>query len=192
MRNAMFVFAVLAAALSTAAQERPTRAYPTMPSPLMPLIDRMEPDIQRDAATLQRDAYIAAQIVAATGNLKDFQRNAAVMKAHDRIDAALKRAYESKPPPSVSTMEVLNDVKELIEHARQQGATADLDALQHDILKKSGVLQEQLFRELDAARKQHQMLTDAISRLSRINDLLDNAMTDALGSTFDYFRAGAK
>jgi hypothetical protein len=160
-------------------------------NPLLADIDRLEPDIQRDAAILQRDAFIASQLAAATGDLRDFQRTVAVEHARDRINAAIKRMYEAKPQ-STQRMELLEDVRALIEHAREQGATADLEGLQREIMKRSESLQYELFKELDQARKERQMMSDAVARLLRMTDNLDSAMTVALGSTFDYFRAGGK
>ena len=70
--------------------------------------------------------------------------------------------------------------------------TADLEGLQREIMKRSQALQYELFKELDQARKERQMMNDAVARLLRMTDNLDGAMTAALGSTFDYFRAGGR
>jgi hypothetical protein len=193
MRRTIFTFAVLAAALSAAAQYSQQRT--TIPGPLLSDIDRLEPDIQRDAAVLQRDAFIASQLAAATGDLHDFQRTVAVEKARDRIEAAIKRMYETKSqslPLATQRMELLEDVRQLLDHAHEQGATADLEGLQREIMKRSESLQYELFKELDQARKERQMMSDAVARLLRLTDNLDSAMTLALGSTFDYFRAGGR
>ena len=188
MRRTIFILAVFAAALSAAAQYSPQRM--AVPSPLLSDIDRLEPDVQRDAAILQRDAFIASQLAAAVGDLHDFQRTVAVERARDRVNAAIKRMYDTKPQ-STQRME-LEDVRQLLDHAREQGATADLEGLQREIMKRSQALQYELFKELDQARKERQMMNDAVARLLRMTDNLDGAMTAALGSTFDYFRAGGK
>jgi phosphoglycolate phosphatase-like HAD superfamily hydrolase len=189
MRRTIFTLAVFAAALSAAAQYSPQRL--AVPSPLLSDIDRLEPDIQRDAAILQRDAFVASQLAAATGDLHDFQRTVAVERARDRINAAIKRMYETKPQ-STQRMELLEGVRQLLDHAHEQGATADLEGLQREIMKRSEALQYELFKELDQARKERQMMSDAVARLLRMTDNLDGAMTVALGSTFDYFRAGGR
>jgi len=191
MRRTIFTLAVLAAALSATAQYSRT----TIPGPLLSDIDRLEPDILRDAAVLQRDAFIASQLAAAAGDLHDFQRTVAVEKARDRIEAAIKHMYETKQqslPLSTQRMELLEDVRQLLDHAHEQGATADLEGLQREIMKHSESLQYELFKELDQARKERQMMSDAVARLLRLTDNLDSAMTLALGSTFDYFRAGGR
>src|SRR5437016_2941670 len=62
MRRSIFTLAVLAAALSAAAQEpqRPPKVpgWMTVSNPLLPAIDRLEPDVQLHALQLQRDAFI--------------------------------------------------------------------------------------------------------------------------------------
>jgi hypothetical protein len=45
---------------------------------------------------------------------------------------------------------------------------------------------------LDDVRKDRQTVSDLQSRLSSITNDLDNGLAEALGSTFDYFRAGGQ
>jgi hypothetical protein len=158
----------------------------------MPSLDRLEADLQRDVAALQRDAFIVSQLVVAAGDLKDYQKYTAMERSLERINIALRRATDSKPPAPPSTQDLLRDLQQSLQHARQQGATANLEDIQKEVLKRSGEMQSELFRELDAARKQRQMVTDAQARLAKLAALVDTGISDALSSTFDYFRAGGR
>src|SRR5215210_6510715 len=44
--------------------------------------------------------------------------------------------------------------------------------------------------ELDEVRRDRHTLSDLQARLSSMTNDIDNALADALGATFDYFRAG--
>ena len=79
-----------------------------------------------------------------------------------------------------------------IDTAKRQGATADMPVLKRDLLKQNHFVQQVLFTELDDVRKDRQTLSDLQSRLSSITNDMDNALAEALGSTFDYFRAGGQ
>jgi hypothetical protein len=154
-------------------------------------LDRLE-QLQKDrAAAIRRDAFLVSQLAAAVGDLEDFQRNAALQKTHDRVQVAQRRAREHPPAlPQVQT--ALSQTLDLIEHAQQQAATADFPALKRDILRNTHVVQQVLFRELQESRADRQVMTDLQSRLSRMSTDLDQALDEALGSTFDYFRAGGQ
>jgi hypothetical protein len=154
-------------------------------------IDRMEAELRGKTAALRRDAFIVSQVVAAAGELDDFQRNTALQKARNHIQDALKRAADN-PPAGRPTVENLESQRDLIEHAKQQGATADISALKRELMKRSHFLQRTLFRELDDARRDRQLLSDLQTRLSRMTSDLDEALSEALGSTFDYFRVGGQ
>jgi hypothetical protein len=158
---------------------------------LVPVIDRIDADVRAKTANLRRDAFIVSQIVAAAGALDDFQRNVAMEKARDHVDAALKRAGENPPAPR-STVEALRSERDLINKAIQQGATADIPALKRDLMKGNHFLQQVLFSELDEVRRDRQTLSDLQARLSSMTNDIDNALGDALGATFDYFRAGGQ
>jgi hypothetical protein len=173
------------------AQQRPPSRIPTSPGLLSAQIDRMESDVRGKASALRRDAFIVAQVTAAVGELDDFQRSVAIDKAKDHVDQAMKRAGENPVAPR-STFEFLQSQRDLISRAKLQGSTADLPALKRDMLKGNQWMQQTLFSELDDVRKDRQTLSDLQSRLSSITNDLDNALTDALGSTFDYFRAGGR
>jgi len=58
--------------------------------------------------------------------------------------------------------------------------------------KDAHTIYVELFRELDLARRERQALVDVQSRLAAINQDLDGALVEALGSSFDFIRAGGK
>ena len=89
-------------------------------------------------------------------------------------------------------MEVLDKERDLIDKARQQGATADFPSLKREMMKQNHFLMQILFTELDDVRKDRQMFSDLQARLSSMTNDIDNALGEALGATFDYFRAGGQ
>lgn len=143
------------------------------------------------AAAIERDASIVAQLVAATRDLQDFQKLAAVQKAHDRVEAALKRAQEN-PRAGQATIDTLDGLVQTLKAARQQGTMADPDALRREILERTHFIQRTLFDELDVARGERMALVDAQSKISQMSASLESAMLQALGTTFDFIRAGGK
>ena len=165
IRRLTSIAIVLLATAATAQQRYPGRPGPT-PSAgfLAAQIDRMEGELRAKSAGVRRDAFIVSQLVAAVGELEDFQHTVALEKARDHINAALKRASET--PVAAST--------------------------KRDLLKQNHFVQQVLFTELDDVRKDRQTLSDLQSRLSSITNDMDNALAEALGSTFDYFRAGGQ
>jgi hypothetical protein len=184
--------AILLVASSGIAQRSPGRPGPGVsPAVLAGFIDRMEGDLRNKASGLRRDAFIVSQVVAAAGELDDFQRSVAIEKARDHLNAALKRAAEN-PAAAPQTFTALQNARDLVDHAKQQGGTADIPALKRDLLKANHFIQQTLFSELDDVRKDRQTLSDLQSRLSSITTDLDNGLAEALGSTFDYFRAGGQ
>lgn len=189
-RAALCLFIALITTADSAQERRPV-ARP-LPAPMLgPVIDRIDADVRGKTAAVRREAFIVSQIVAAVGELDDFQHTVALEKARDHVDAALKRAREN-PPASVQTFEVLQSERGLVEKAKQQGATADLPGLKRDMLKGNHFLQRTLFAELDDVRRDRQALSDLQARLSSLTNDIDNALGDALGATFDYFRAGGQ
>jgi hypothetical protein len=154
-------------------------------------LDRLEPIMRERAAGIRRDAFLVSQIVIAIGDLDDFQRNAAMQKARDRIDAAMRRAREN-PAAAAQTLTALSQTIDLIRHAQEQASTADIPALKRDMLRNTHVVQQVLFRELQESRADRQVMTELQARLSRMSNELDQALDEALGSTFDYFRAGGQ
>jgi hypothetical protein len=143
------------------------------------------------AKAVKRDAYIVAQMVHATGDLRDFQRNAAIEKAIDRLTSAQLRANEV-PQASPQTMTALSKIDDALHHARQQASSADLPALAETILKESHDIQLDLFRNVETARREREMLAELQKKLSETNLDLEAAMIEALGSTMNFIRAGGK
>ena len=193
MRRLSLCICVVLIAASVSAQERRGVVVrpPVSSGFLGPIIDRMEGESRAKTAAVRRDAFIVSQIVAASGELDDFQRNVAMEKAHDRVEAAMKRARENPIAPR-QTFELLDRVRDLVDKARQEGATADIPSLKREMMKQNHFMQQTLFTELDDVRKDRQTLSDLQSRLSSITNDIDNALGEALGATFDYFRAGGQ
>jgi hypothetical protein len=190
MHRACVCLILFIATVASAQERRPNPR--TIPSALLaPTIDRMDSEIRAKTAAIRRDAFIVSQIVAAAGELDDFQRNAALEKARDRVEAALRRAREN-PVASRQASEILQSEHDLVDKARQQGATADIPALKRELMKGNHFLQQILFTELDEVRRDRQMLSDLQARLSSMTNDIDNALGDALGATLDYFRAGGQ
>ncbi len=154
-------------------------------------LERLEATMRERAQAIRRDAYIVSQVVGAIGELEDFQRNAALSKAHDRVLAAQRRAREN-PPAAPQTLTALSQTIALIDTAQKQASTADIPALKRDMLRKTHVVQQILFRELQESRADRQAMTDLTARLNRMSTELDQALGEALGSTFEYFRAGGQ
>jgi hypothetical protein len=155
-------------------------------------LSRYEARVTRLSAEVKRDAFIVAQLVAATGALNDFQKMTAIQKAGDLIGAAKKRANEDPvaPTPTLQTLDLLLDP--LIKHALEQGTMADTAELKREILLRSAGVQTNLFRELDTARRERQGLSDIQAKLLAVDQQLDSAVMDALSSSFDFVRAGGK
>jgi hypothetical protein len=188
----MMVIALLACAGAVAAQERPvgrTRGGST--GTMLSILDNYEPQIVGMTAAVRRDSFIVSQLAAAVFALDDFQKSVAIQKAADRVDDALKRASE-KPPAPQSTLDLLHAVRDAVAHAKQQGFSADLKDVQKLIAKRMEELQRLLFREIDDARRERQTLIDLHTRLQRLTDTIDAAMSEALASTLDSMRAGGK
>jgi uncharacterized NAD(P)/FAD-binding protein YdhS len=154
---------------------------------MLAILDSYEPQIMGMAAAVRRDSFIVSQLAAAAFALDDFQKSVAIQKAADRVDDALKRAID-KPPAPQSTVDLLNAVRDAIAHAKQQGFSADLKDLQKLIAKRTEEMQRVLFREIDEARRERQTLIDLHTRLQRLSDAIDAAMSEALASTFDSMR----
>ncbi|HEX9160066.1 MAG TPA: hypothetical protein VF980_00035 [Thermoanaerobaculia bacterium] len=176
------------------AQERPVpprRVVTVGEGQEVMLLERFAQRLQKIALDVKRDAFIVSEVVKGSGELNDFQKNIAIQKAIDRVDAALKRAHED-PVASQFTLTALDQTKDALEHGREQGSLADLPALQKLMIEKTHVVYMELFRELDQTRRDRQAIVDIQTRLAQINGDLDSAMVDALGSTFEFIRAGGK
>jgi hypothetical protein len=154
-------------------------------------LERLEALQRERASAIRRDAFIVTQLVVSTASLDDFQRNAALQKAREAIDAAQRRAREN-PPASPFTMTALSKSFDLVKQAQQQGASADIPTLKRDLLRQTHFIQQELFKELQESRADRQAMTDLQARISRMSTDLDQALGEALGATFDFFRAGGQ
>jgi hypothetical protein len=167
---------------------------PARPSSLNQLgfqLERLEATMRERAAAIRRDAFLVSQVVAAVGELDDFQRNAALSKARDKVRNAQIRARENPQAPP-QTMTALSQTMDLLDTAQKQSSTADIPTLRRDMLRKTHVIQQILFRELQDSRADRAAMTDLTARLNRMATELDQALGEALGSTFDYFQAGGQ
>ena len=76
-----------------------------------------------------------------------------------------------------------------------------IDRIDTDVRAKTAAVRRDAFivsqivaavGELDDVRRDRQTLSDLQARLSSLTNDIDNALGDALGATFDYFRAGGQ
>lgn len=160
------------------------------PNELM-LIERYATRLQVLSAAIKRDAFIVSQIVQGLGELKDFQKNAALSKALERVEAAQKRAGED-PKATLQTLTAIEKVHAAVKQAQHQGSTADIEALRRNILEQTHFIHIELFKGLDLARRERQALVDTQTKLAQVSQDIDGSMMEALNSTFDFFRAGGK
>jgi len=188
MRKLFVLIALLASAAY--AQRRPPGPGAS-PAFLGAQVDRLDETVRARSAVVRRDAFIVSQLVAAMSELDDFQHSVAIDKARDHVNDAYRRANENPPAPR-ATFELLQSARDLVDKAKQQGATADTAALKSEMMKVAHPMQQTLFVELDDLRKDRQTLSDIQSRLSSMTNEMDSALAEALGSTFDYFKAGGK
>ena len=153
---------------------------------------RYESRLRQLAAVVKRDAFIVSQLVAASADLNDFQTSVAISKADDRIVAAQKRAAEEPVAPQ-STQQMLMLLRDpLLKNAREQGTMVDISAVRKEIFGRTTPLEMELLREVDAARRDRQALTELQARLGAAAGQLDDALGEALGSSFDFVRAVGK
>jgi hypothetical protein len=166
---------------------RPVRMLEMRP----PSIDRYEALVRGLAAAIKRDAFIVAQLTHAAADLEDFQKLAAVEKANDRIEEALKRATQD-PPASRGTLDTLNGLQQTLKHAREQGTMADTKSLQTEVLRRTHFIQRDLYTALDTARFEHRTIVEMETKLHQIGSELQSSMVEAMGTTFDFIRAGGR
>jgi hypothetical protein len=199
MRKRAVVLLTLAVSASAAFAQRPPTPRERVirgpmpmgvPGPLLYDLDQYTSQLQNLSVAVKREAFIVAQMIAAGGELhNEFQKHAALEKAHDHIELAMRRANDNPPaPPEVRT--AVSQANDIIEHWRDNASSADLVDIERQLLKKTGDAQPVLFRELDETRKNKLAVKDLLLKLSNANDMLDDAMNDALVSTLDFFRAG--
>jgi type I site-specific restriction endonuclease len=153
-------------------------------------VEQYSAALQDLSAAVKRDSFIVAQMVAAAGELHDdFQKHAALEKAHDHIELAMRKANDN-PPATAEVRTAVSQANDIVDHWRDNATSADLNDIDRQLLKKTNDVQPVLFRELDEVRKNKLALKDVLAKLGMANDLLDDAMNDALVSTLDFFRAG--
>jgi hypothetical protein len=186
----LFLLPLLATSLF--AQERGVgRVRPAAPAEWLVSLHQSEERVDFMAAALRRDSFIVAQLVKGIGDLNDFQVNAAIQKALDRVEAARKRASEA-PQASPSTMTAISKINDALEHGRQQGATTDVEALKTEMLRQTHFVQQELFSEVALVLRERQALSSALAKLNQMNAQLDGAMVEALGSTFEFVKEGGE
>jgi len=192
MRKIAVVVLLLFASAVYAQRPRPGREMPRAfgSGALIYNVEQYSAALQDLSTAVKRDSFIVAQMVAAAGELHDeFQKHAALEKAHDHIESAMRKANENPLAlPEVRT--AVSQAKDIVDHWRDNATSADLNDIDRQILKKTNDVQPVLFRELDEVRQNKLALKDILVKLGMANDLLDDAMNDALVSTLDFFRAG--
>jgi hypothetical protein len=181
-RLSIAVIALLFVCTSSSAQERPAATELTPESIL-----RYESRLRQLSAAVKRDAYVVGQLAEATRALNDFQNAVALLRALDRVNAALRRATDS-PASAAATLDAINNVKSHLTRAKESPGLADLQAEQKFIARQTYTVTLELFRELDTARRERQALAEFQARLQAIGGELDPGMTDALGSTLQMLR----
>jgi hypothetical protein len=190
MRKIAVVLLLLSA--SAVYAQRPARSRGDIPrsGPLLFGVEQYATQLQDLSTAVKRDAFIVAKMVAASGELHDeFQKHVALEKAHDHIEAAYKKATDNPPAPQV-VVTAVSQARDIVDHWRENASSADLNDVDRQILKKTADVQPVLFRELDEVRKNKLALKDLLAKLNNADDLLDDALNDALVSTLDFFRAG--
>lgn len=191
MRRSAVAVVILLSAVSMFAQEGRTRADGREPRAMEQpyewnALARFEGDLRLVTKQLNRDAFITAKLAKASGELDDFQHHTAIEKAIDHVRDAQKRANEDGAPPQMITS--LNELMEALEHARNQAAMADVSDLRRHIASTAHDVQYFMQREMQAARRLHQTLFQMVTRLETLNQEVDQAMVDALSSTFEVAR----
>jgi hypothetical protein len=168
---------------------------PPPPRRMPPGLGHAMTDYQRRldlmAKGISRDAFIVAAMVRASRDLHDFQRNAAMQKALDRVKEAQQRAA-AEPPAGPRTLDALNSIETDLRKARESVSSADTGALAKMIIERSYFIQYDLFEHLERARFERVYLTDVQKRLSDLNLELETAMVEAIGSTVEFIRAGGR
>lgn len=147
-------------------------------------LEQVEAEATASAATLRRDAFIVAQMAAATGDLHDFQKSVAVQKALDRVNEAGRRASE-RPAANVEVIRLLRKAKSSLEDAKERGFSTDFVALEREIETISRDLQPWVFRDILDMQKIRLALGEVQARVSRMTQDLDAATGEVLASTLE-------
>ncbi|MBI2213633.1 MAG: hypothetical protein HYU52_08295 [Acidobacteria bacterium] len=154
---------------------------------LLANLEQVEEESTASAAALRRDAFIVAQMAAASGELRDFQKSVAVQKALDRVNAAGRRASE-RPPANVEMIRLLRKAKSSLEDAKERGFSTDFAALEREIEITSRDLQPWVFRDILEMQKIRIALSEIQERVSRMTQDLDAATGEVLASTLEEAR----
>ena len=186
MKTFVAAFLTATAALAQTPSPKPPECPPPPPINMIQYEERLT----TLAAGISRDGFIVGQVVAAAAALQDFQVNVAVQKALDRIADAEKRGRE-KPQASATIMTSLGAMERSLGHAREQGSSADLAALRKDVLQRGRWIQYELWREIDTARRERQLMVTLYSTLTRLDQQLESSMVDSLGAMFESARSGS-
>ncbi|HKR64533.1 MAG TPA: hypothetical protein VJZ00_12445 [Thermoanaerobaculia bacterium] len=177
--------------MSVFAQERPPQRAVRRPAEWRTNVLEYEQRMQFLSKSVQRDAFIVGQMAAAMGDLTDFQKLTAIEKVRDRIQKAQQKAGE-EPQASLQTLTALSQLSDTFLHAHDQGTMADTDELRKEINRQTHFIQLELFRELALAREELKNLAELIAKIHQVNSDLESAMVEALGTTFEFMRAGGK
>ena len=180
----------LALLLTATAVFAQTKKEPDCPPPPPINLQQYEERLTTLAAGISRDGFIVGQVVGAAGALQDFQVNVAVQKALDRIIDAQKRAAERPPAPPIITS-ALDALGQSLKHAREQGSAADLTVLRREVLMRGRYIQFELWREIDAARRERQQMVGLYTTLTRLDQQLEASMIESLGAMFESARSGS-
>jgi hypothetical protein len=147
-------------------------------------LEQAEIEATASAAVLRRDAFVVAQMAAATGELRDFQKSVAVQKALDRVDAAGRRATE-RPAAHPEMIRLIRKAKSSLEDAKERGFSTDFAALEREIDTISRDLQPLVFRDILDMQKIRFALGEIQGRVSRMTQDLDAATGEVLASTLE-------
>src|SRR5947207_8618276 len=108
-----------------------------VPPALLYDVDSYSTQLQNLSMAVKRDAFIVAQMVAATGELHEqFQKHVALEKAHDHIDAAFRKATEM-PPASQVVITAVSQANDIVNHWRDNASSADLNDITRQVLIKT-------------------------------------------------------
>lgn len=177
--------------VSASAFAQPRSACPSPADRYTAQFTQVEEQLRTRAAGVKRDAALVTHLVKATAELGDFQKNAAIEKALDHVRKARQRANE-RPVASLKTQEMLKSIQDDLESARLRAATVDMDDLKRQVLKRAHFLQQDLFAGLDCIRVDRLALIELQNKITRVNAEIDDSVSEALGSTLEYFRAGGQ
>jgi len=173
-------FTLASAAEAQRAGWAPDRAARQLASDL----EQVEAEAAAHTAILRRDAFVVAQMAGASGELRDFQKNAAVQKALDRVDAALRRATE-RPSAEPEMIRLIGKAKTQLTDAKERGFSTDFDALQRNLETASRDIQPWVFRDIINMQKLRATLGEVQRRVGRMTEDLDAATGELFASSLE-------